>query len=65
MKTVARDDDKMAAWVRQYGHHPSVKNWLKKNPPPPNWQGTPEEWAYTEMAAAPGWLLHRWRSPRG
>lgn len=45
----AREKRRMAEWIRKYGHHPSVQLWIKKNPPPPEWRGTAEHWAYTEM----------------
>ena len=39
----------MKGWVEKYGQDPRVLAWLKNNPPPAQWQGTPEEYAYTEM----------------
>jgi hypothetical protein len=43
----------MNAWIRRYGRHPRVMRWLRHNPPPPGWRGSPEEYAYTEMPFAP------------
>lgn len=36
-------------WIAKYGQRPEVQAWLKKNPPPANWQESPEAYAYTEM----------------
>lgn len=36
-------------WCARYGSHPDVIDWLRRNPPPKEWEGTPTEWAYTEM----------------
>lgn len=47
----------MMCWVARYASHPRVIRWLARNPPPPEWRGTLAEWAYTEMAFAPGTLL--------
>lgn len=44
-------DDRMKWWTAVYARHPSVVKWLRENPPPVKWQGTPMEWAYTEMPA--------------
>lgn len=33
-----------------------AEKWLVGNPPPKDWQGTPLEWAYTEMPGLPWWL---------
>lgn len=35
-------------WIEKYGKAWAFKQWLKENPPPPDWKGTPEEWAYEE-----------------
>jgi hypothetical protein len=45
----------MEAWCKQFGQHPRVVKWLKDNPPPSDWRGTPAEFAYAEMLFAPGW----------
>lgn len=36
-------------WIENYGQRPSVQRWIKDNPPPKQFEGTPEEWAYLEM----------------
>ena len=36
-------------WLRKYGNHPTVVRWLKENPPPLTWQGSPKLWAFTRM----------------
>jgi hypothetical protein len=46
----------MELWISRYGSDPRVLKWLEDNPPPANWQESPEAWAYTEMVA-PGWRL--------
>ena len=46
-------DAKMQAWCKRNRYHPAVLAWLEKHPPPPEWQGTRLEWAYTEMPFAP------------
>lgn len=33
-----------------------ARAWLKKNPPPKDWRGTPMQWAELEMLALPKWL---------
>lgn len=36
-------------WVEQYGQHPNVQKWLRENPPPADWEGPREAYAYAEM----------------
>lgn len=43
-------------WIEKYGKHPKTVAFLAANPPPEGWEGTPEEYAYTEMPAPPAWL---------
>lgn len=40
-------------WCSRNAKHPDVLAWLKNNPPPLDWKGTPTEYAYTEMWGAP------------
>ena len=42
-------DKVMNKWIATFERHPEVVTWLRKNPPPPDWHGTPMQWAYTEM----------------
>jgi hypothetical protein len=32
-----------------YSNRIETLEWLRKNPPPATWKGTPNQWAYTEM----------------
>ena len=48
--------EKEREWIRRYGDDPRVVRWLAANPPPLDWTGTPEQWAYLEMLFAPGWF---------
>lgn len=41
--------ESMRGWIERHRDDPAVAAWLKKNPPPAQWQGTPMEWAFTEM----------------
>jgi len=36
-------------WIERYGKRESVQNWIRDNPPPKQFQGSGEEWAYLEM----------------
>lgn len=45
--------DKEARWIKRFGEHKTVKAWLVANPPPENWEGKPEAWAYQEMTEDP------------
>lgn len=47
---------KMQAWCARHQDDPMVRWWLGRNPPPTEWQGTPMEWAYTEMPVPIAWL---------
>jgi hypothetical protein len=40
---------KMAEWCERHKDTEYVLNWIKANPVPANWQGSPMEWAFTEM----------------
>lgn len=33
-----------------------ARKWLKSNPPPADWRGTPMEWAFCEMPSVPWWM---------
>lgn len=44
-------------WTEKYGTHARVVEWLKNNPPPADWEGTREEYAYLEMPFAPGTVV--------
>jgi hypothetical protein len=58
------DWTRMQRWIRSFGDHPRVLNWLEHNPPPWHWRESREAWAYTEMTFAPGWLFTRsWNHP--
>lgn len=46
-------------WFRRAGLLKKATKWLGRNPPPPNWQGTNLDWAYTEM---PLWPWEHWRA---
>jgi hypothetical protein len=49
-------DEKMDKWCRHAKSDGRVQQWLKSNPPPPEWLAggwTPEQWAYTEMPQFP------------
>lgn len=39
----------MRKWIKEHRQDPKVKAWLKKHPPPPEWEGSRMEYAYTEM----------------
>lgn len=45
--------DRKSAWIKKHGQSKAVKDWLVANPPPAEFEGTPQEWAYTEMADEP------------
>jgi hypothetical protein len=36
-------------WINEHHRDPQVKAWLRDHPPPPEWEGSPLQWAYTEM----------------
>jgi len=38
-----------------FSQRTEVHRWLDKNPPRPDWQGTPIEWAYLNMPTPEGW----------
>lgn len=38
----------MGAWCRKNRRNPAVRQWLADNPPPPDWQGSKLQWAFTE-----------------
>lgn len=42
-----------AAWIKKHGEKKSVKDWLVANPPPAEFQGTPQQWAFLEMEEEP------------
>jgi len=42
--------DAMVRWCDRNAKNPKVLRWLKRRPPPPAWEGTPTEWAYTESS---------------
>jgi hypothetical protein len=44
-------------WHRSLTHtqQSDVRSWLDKNPAPPDWQGTPVEWAYLNMPVPESW----------
>jgi hypothetical protein len=46
-------DARMGAWIVQHLDNPRVLRWLVRNPPPPEWEGSHMEYAYTEMPFAP------------
>jgi hypothetical protein len=35
--------------LREIGEHRRAQEWIRKNPPPPEWTGTPLEYAWEEM----------------
>lgn len=41
--------DRMAQWIKKHGETKAVKDWLAANPPPADFTGTPQEYAYAEM----------------
>jgi hypothetical protein len=57
-----RESRKMREWIATWKDDPIVRQWIRDNPPPASWQGTPIEWAYTEMpfgivTGRPGFLV--------
>lgn len=52
------EDERRRAWCERYGKLPAVQKWLRENPPPAEWRGSPVEYAYLEM---PLWYLDRER----
>lgn len=54
------DQERMDAWCERAKTDPEVRVWLKRNPPPADWSGTPEEWAYTEMPSGSAYNFLRW-----
>ncbi len=55
--THEREAARMRAWIAEHGKDPRLLEWLRDNPLPAEWRGTPEEYAYTEM---PAWVLWGW-----
>lgn len=52
----------MEEWVARWKADPIVRQWIRDNPPPAGWAGTPTEWACLEMPVGiiskrPGFLL--------
>jgi hypothetical protein len=45
--------DRKASWIKKHGQSKAVKEWLVKNPPPADFTGTPQEWAFGEMEDEP------------
>ena len=45
--------DRQAKWIAKYGESKAVKKWLADNPPPADFAGTPQEYAYQEMPDDP------------
>ena len=55
-----RDDSERARFERAMKNkawRERAEKWLKTNPPPKTWKGTPMEWAFCEMLSLPWWLL--------
>lgn len=44
-----RRDNEARDALRDIGELPRARQWLKKNPPPRSWKGTPFEYALEEM----------------
>ncbi len=49
-------DERMAQEIRRNADNSDVGVWIRENPPPPEWKGTPMEWAYLESPASLWWL---------
>jgi hypothetical protein len=43
------EENWMRTWCETFENDSKVKAWIEKNPPPPDWKGTPIQWAFTEM----------------
>lgn len=41
----------MTEWCQRHANNKGLRAWLATNPPPPEWEGTDVQWAYTEMPA--------------
>jgi hypothetical protein len=46
-------------WIKWHRNHPLVLRWIEKHPAPPEWTGTPFEYAWLEMPN-PDSLWGRW-----
>lgn len=36
-------------WINEHRGDPKVREWIRDHPPPPEWEGSAMQWAYTEM----------------
>ena len=54
----AAERPEVAAWWAQHHNRAAVERWLKANPPPEGWRGTPLDYAYTERPDLSAFLFH-------
>ncbi len=45
--------DAKARWIKKHGEKKSVKEWLEAHPPPADFEGTPQDYAFAEMEEEP------------
>ena len=45
--------DAKARWIKKHGEKKSVKEWLEAHPPPPEFEGSPLDYAFAEMEEEP------------
>jgi hypothetical protein len=52
-KLAGSSRERLRSWKRKHRKSQRVQAWLRRNRPPRSWQGTPLEWAYTQMPFGP------------